>query len=279
MDANLRNVNQNLEQMPLMSDRINVWAQTQGAARLIAASVPPSEKLSPADVDVPIESLRMGWQTDISLEDADCIEVALRLKEGEGRMRPLVLNLSDDRDAGGGVVFGAGAQEESLWRRTALCVTQKQSFYPLSREAIYSPGVPVLRRSERDAYRWYDVPKIMDFVACPGIKMPQWVDSTEEPDGDLRNSDKEELAERLRLILRVAATKGHDAVVLGAMGCGAWNNPPRAVARVFTKVLPEFQGVFKQIVIAILNTDGRGKIMRAFEDVFGEVFAGAPMTP
>ncbi len=265
--------------MPLMSDRIEVWAQTQGAARLIAASVPPSEKLAPVDVDVSMESLRMGWQTDISLEDADCIEVALRLKEGESRMRPLVLNLSDDQEAGGGIVFGAGAQEESLWRRTALCVTQKQSFYPLGREAIYSPGVPVLRRSERDGYRWYDVPKVLDFVACPGLKMPQWVRTEADPEGDLGETDKEELAERLRLILRIAATKSHDAVILGAMGCGAWGNPPRAVARVFAKVLPEFQGVFKQIVVAILNTSGRGEIMRAFEDVFGEVFAGAPTTP
>lgn len=258
-----------------MSDRINVWIQTRDAAASIASAVPPSVKLTPADVDVPMESLRMGWQTDISLEDADCIEVALRLKEGEGRMRPLVLTMTDDREVGKGVIFGVGTQEESLWRRTALCVTQKQEFYPLGREAIYSPGVPVLRRSERDGYRWYDVPKVLDFVACPGIRMPELV----EPEGDLKEADKEELAERVRLILRVAATKGHDAVILGAMGCGAWGNPPRAVARVFAKVLPEFQGVFKQIVVAILNTSGRGEIMRAFEDVFGEVFAGAPSMP
>jgi uncharacterized protein (TIGR02452 family) len=261
--------------MSTISVRLSVWAQTQAVARSIASSVPPSVKLCPADVDVSIESLRMGWSTDISLEDADCIDVALRLKEGEARMRPLVLTLADDREAGWGVAFGTGAQEESLWRRTALCVTQKQDFYPLGREAIYSPGVPVLRRSEQEGYRWYDVPKVLDFVACPAIKMPEWV----EPDGDLRDVDKEELAERVRLILRVAATKGHDAVVLGAMGCGGWNNPPRAVARVFARILPEFQGVFKQIVVAILNTGGQGKIMQAFEDVFAVEFAGAPTTP
>lgn len=259
-------------------DRIEIWNQTRDAAISIATSVRPSEKFAPADVSsISIASLQMGWNTDISLENADCINVALRLKETEG-MRPLVLNLSDDRSAGGCVERGSGAQEESLWRRTALCVTQKQEFYPLGREAIYSPDVPVLRASEREGFHWYFSPKILDFIACPALRMPQWIRTEVEPEGDLSDANKEELAERLRLILRVAAIKGHDAVVLGAMGCGAWGNPPRAVARVFAKVLPEFRGVFKRIVIAILST-WTGGIMRAFEDVFAEEFAGAPRSP
>lgn len=211
--------------------------------------------------------------TDVEIKNVECINEGLRLKEHEG-MRPLVLNLSDNRVAGGCIELGSGAQEESLWRRTALCVTQLQSFYPLGVEAIYSPGVPVLRGSEQEYYEWYPSVRTIDFIACPAIRFPQWVHTSEEPDGDLSQKDKRELAERLRLILRVAAVKGHDAVVLGAMGCGAWGNPPRAVARVFAKVLPEFDGVFKKIVIAILNTSGMGpsKTQIAFESVFDEVF-------
>lgn len=155
-----------------------------------------------------------------------------------------------------------------LWRRTALCVTQLQSFYPLGVEAIYSPDVPVIRASELEGYEWYPTPRIIDFIACPAIRFPQWVITEEEPEGDLGEKDKLELADRLRLIMRVAAVKGHNAVVLGAMGCGAWGNPPRAVARIFAKVLTEFDGVFKKIVIAILNTSGSGKIQEAFESVF-----------
>lgn len=253
-------------------DRIRVWQETKAAAERIADRVPPSEKILP-DMVAHVALIRGFAGTDIEIKNVECINEGLRLKEEEG-MRPVVLNLSDNRDAGGCVEMGSGAQEESLWRRTALCVTQLQSFYPLSRSAIYSPRVPVLRASEAEFYRWYPVPKEMDFIACPAIRFPQWVRTPEEPEGDLSPENKEELAARLRLILQIAAAKGHDAVVLGAMGCGAWGNPPRAVARVFARVLPEFNSVFKKIVIAILNTNHTsGKTQKAFKDVFDEVFS------
>jgi uncharacterized protein (TIGR02452 family) len=255
-------------------NRIKVWQETKAAATSIAASVPPSEKLTPADFPPgPVPS--RGFATSVFIENVDCIEAGLAMA-GEG-LNPVVLNLSDDRDAGGCVDLGSGAQEESLWRRTALCVTQLQSFYPLCAggtvEAIYSPAVSVLRRSESAGYAWYtDTERpTMSFIACPAIKMPHWVASAEEPDGDLKDSDKMRLSKRLRLILRIAAAKGHDAVVLGAMGCGAWGNPPRAVARVFATVLPEFDGVFKQIVIAILSGGPRPHILTAFTSVFDAV--------
>lgn len=256
-------------------DRIKVWQETKAAAIAIAASVPPSEKLTPADFP-PGPVAQHGYITELGIENVDCIEAGLTMA-AEG-MNPVVLNLSDDRDAGGCIDLGSGAQEESLWRRTALCVTQTAAFYPLcvggTTEAIYSPTVPVLRRSEAAGYAWYaDTARpTMSFIACPAIKMPHWVASAEEPDGDLKDADKMRLGKRLRLILRIAAEKGHDAVVLGAMGCGAWGNPPRAVARVFAKVLPEFDGVFKKITIAILSSGQRHHILTAFTSVFDSVF-------
>lgn len=248
--------------------RIQVWKETQAAAHVpsIASRVAPSEKLTTADMPS-VFPARMCVHTDVAIEDVDCLDAALRM-ESVG-LRPAVLTLADDEEAGGGVARGSGAQEESLWRRTALCMTQLQSMYPLERAVIYSPAVPVLRRSERDEYAWLDPPMIMTFLACAGLRMPM-----RTPEGGMCESDIEELTERLRLILRVAAVKGHDAVVLGAMGCGAWRNPPRAVARVFARVLPEFDGVFKEICIAILTTDrSTGSVLRAFHDVFDEMFS------
>jgi uncharacterized protein (TIGR02452 family) len=254
-------------------DRIKVWTETKAVAEELAAAgrVLPSEKLTPDSVPH-VAGAAGAPHTALSIDNVDCIEMALTLQT-EG-LNPVVLNLSDDRDAGGCIDLGSGAQEESIWRRTAVCATQLQSFYPLKCEAIYSPSVLVLRRPEREFYVWYaeaERPRV-SFIACPAIKMPQWVASAEEPDGDLGLRDKMELGKRLRLILRVAAAKGHDSVVLGAMGCGAWGNPPRAVARVFAAVLPEFDGVFKKIVIAILSPPGgRSTIMGAFTSVFDAV--------
>ena len=52
-------------------------------------------------------------------------------------------------------------------------------------------------------------------------------------------------------MLTVVAHKGAEIFVTGAFGCGAFENNPEVVARAFKKVLPEFDGFFKEVVFAI----------------------------
>ena len=60
---------------------------------------------------------------------------------------------------------------------------------------------------------------------------------------------------KIRTILRIALEHRHDALVLGALGCGAFANPPAQVARIFHEVFeePEFKDQFKKVVFAILD--------------------------
>jgi uncharacterized protein (TIGR02452 family) len=51
----------------------------------------------------------------------------------------------------------------------------------------------------------------------------------------------------------VAKIHGHDTVIFGAMGCGAWQNPAKCVARVFKEVLQEYDGWISNYVFAILK--------------------------
>lgn len=241
--------------------RIKVWEETKAAAAQCGA--PPSLKLTRASIK---SAPQQGWATTVHVLDADCLEVAHDMRERG--LRPVVLNLSDDWAAGGAIDLGSGAQEESLWRRTALCATQYQGFYPLCAapgqpDLIYSAAVAVLRDTEAKGYPWLTEPWHMDFIACPAIKYPHWIKSEEEPAGDLKPADKEELACRLRFILDAAAALGNDAIVLGPMGCGAWKNPPRAVARIFQKVLAEYTGCFREIVVAALTTGGNPTVTNA----------------
>merc|ERR1711924_387923 len=54
----------------------------------------------------------------------------------------------------------------------------------------------------------------------------------------------------------MAASQGHDSVVLGAFGCGYFRNPASAVAETFRKLLSaggEFEHVFHLVVFAVIH--------------------------
>merc|ERR1712096_338363 len=66
---------------------------------------------------------------------------------------------------------------------------------------------------------------------------------------------EQEYTNRLRSICYVAKREGHDSLVLGAFGCGVFNNDPEKVAKLFRKVLSEFK--FKKVYFAYLKLSER----------------------
>jgi uncharacterized protein (TIGR02452 family) len=82
---------------------------------------------------------------------------------------------------------------------------------------------------------------------------------------------------KIRTILRIALAHGHDSLVLGAFGCGAFRNPPKHMAELFKAVFAEdeFINRFRKIVFAIVedhnsrrehNPEGN---LKPFMEVFG----------
>ena len=65
----------------------------------------------------------------------------------------------------------------------------------------------------------------------------------------------EPVKNKIRTIFRLGLKHGHDSLVLGALGCGAFCNPPEHIARLFHEVMkePEFANKFKLIDFAILE--------------------------
>ena len=60
---------------------------------------------------------------------------------------------------------------------------------------------------------------------------------------------------KIRAMLRVGLLHGHDAIVLGAWGCGAFRNPPKNMARLFHEVLrePEFARKYHVVRFAVIE--------------------------
>ncbi len=61
--------------------------------------------------------------------------------------------------------------------------------------------------------------------------------------------------EEIRTILNIGIINGHDSLVLGAFGCGAYCTPPDGMARLFREVMSEdtYSGRFRKIVFAIID--------------------------
>jgi uncharacterized protein (TIGR02452 family) len=56
------------------------------------------------------------------------------------------------------------------------------------------------------------------------------------------------------MALGIAAGHGHESVILGAWGCGAFGNDSREIAELFAAALSgPFQGVSSRVVFAILD--------------------------
>ena len=88
---------------------------------------------------------------------------------------------------------------------------------------------------------------------------------------NLTDVAKKIFEKKIKTILRIAHKNGHDSVVLGALGAGAFGCHPGDVASIFKNVLEqtEFQNAFKKIVFAVLNDHNGGDMFTKFNGVLG----------
>lgn len=203
-------------------------------------------------------------QTIVEVQDIDCLYEGAQLKE-QG-YNPAVLNMASRRNPGGGVVTGAGAQEETLFRRTNLFrslyqfapyaeqygIRRSQHQYPLDRNygGVYTPDAIYFRESEQKGYALLEEPVSLSFITVAGMNRPDLT-----ADGMIADHHVGPIKNKIRTIFRMGLEHGHDSLVLGALGCGAFRNPPRHVARLFHEVMdePEFMDRYRLIVFAILD--------------------------
>ncbi len=159
------------------------------------------------------------------------------------------------RNAGGGFLNGAQAQEESVARSSALypCLRAAGEFYAFHRahveltytdRVIYAPAVPVFRDDEGTLLT-KPYPVTFLTAAAPNLSA-------------IRGNQPELVAEvpavlrrRAARVLAVAAAHGHRRLVLGAWGCGVFGNDPATVAEAFAAALARHP--VEHVVFAVLG--------------------------
>lgn len=202
------------------------------------------------------------YDTIIEVKNEDCLKVAYGLVSN-GRDDVSVLNLASFAFPGGGVLKGCGAQEEYLFRCSDYYLSLYQYHYEAARQAglmlnnefsypfskytgIFSKSVTVFRGCEEEGYPLLDSPWKINFIAVAAERYPFHIDR-------FIDSDAAVMKEKIRTIFRIAKIHRQRILVLGALGCGAFKNPPKHVAQLFREVLEEveFSKSFEYIVFAV----------------------------
>lgn len=232
-------------------------------------------------------------ETKLSVVNNDCLVVGKQMQD-EG-LNPAVLNMASAYRPGGGVLNGARAQEECIFRRSNLFMSlylfDRQMYdmviepnmdgmyelsfiqqgYPMDENfgGIYSADVTVFKDGK---YEWLHNPYQTAFISVAAMNVNRALRQGENILVDGRLSDRAVAItkNKIRTIYRIGILHGHDSLVLGAWGCGAFGNPPEQMAQLFIDVLneDEFRGGFKDIRFAIIEDhNSKGRNYQTFKNV------------
>ncbi|XEV00313.1 hypothetical protein FSHL1_005600 [Fusarium sambucinum] len=228
-------------------------------------------------------------QTTIRVVNDDSFNAAIALNTAKGPAsgRVAVLNMASHVSPGGGWLKGARAQEEALCYRSSLYLSLHRRYYPWKqRMGIYTPDVVIIR-SDQDSGNNLLTPSVpaaklpvVSVISIAALRTPPTAEVVKYVRGDsvtetvfAEQSDRELTKLKMRLCLRIAAHRNHRLLVLGALGCGAFYNPPKEVAHCWLEVLKEaeFQGGWwEEVWFAVFDKKGEGNL-EIFEEVLHNV--------
>lgn len=227
-------------------------------------------KLYEAD-DYPQISISDTKPGRIEIIAAKTFEAAMNLHKAFPDKKIAVLNFASATRPGGGVKNGSSAQEESLCRCSTLFPTIDrrwlwEKYYGVNREAkdnrhtdacIYSPGVIICRTDDTIPERLPEKDFVtVDVITCAAPNLRNVPSNWHNPEtgGAIKVGTKELYdihVKRARHILHVAAANEVGILILGAFGCGAFQNDPNTVAKAYRTALNDYSDRFDSIVFAI----------------------------
>jgi uncharacterized protein (TIGR02452 family) len=216
-----------------------------------------------------------GAPTTFAVTPETSLQGAARLTASTTYQRVAVLNFASARKPGGGFLSGARAQEESLTRSSGLYLSLLRcpEFYEFHRSQdtclysdrmIYSPRCPVVRD---DAGSWLSAPFLVDFITSAAPNAGAIMRN--EPHNRLQIGPA--LRERAGKVLALASHNQVDGLVLGAWGCGVFQNDPQLVATAFYEWLGpggSYQDRFQHVLFAIRDSSRERNVLSSFVHTF-----------
>lgn len=255
--------------------RIEIGPQLDSARTgTVLYSPSDAERLRTAR-DSRLAELQEEPRVQIEVTNETTLHAAARLIGEKPDWNVAALNFASARNPGGGFLNGSQAQEESLSRASGLyaCLNPQQGYYEANRACrtclytdhlIYSPRIPVFRD---DHDRLLDTPYSLSIITSPAVNAgavrKNEPGNVERIDAVMRN--------RIGQVLSVALVHGHRAILLGAWGCGVFQNDPKQVAAWFAEFLASdglFSRAFQRVIFAVLDHSSSLATLRPFQEAF-----------
>lgn len=186
---------------------------------------------------------------NIKVFNEDTFNVAIRTKS------TCVLNLGNAYGTGGGAIYGQMAQEEELCRRSTLLMSLFEfngcnifdhggNRYIPQKSVLYTPDVLIVKD---DKYKPLKTPYKCNVITACAVRY-----NTKQ---SYSKVDKEIMYKVIENILSCAYINGNKSIVLGALGCGAFNNDAHECAYIFKDIINRYYHLFDNIYFAVLSND------------------------
>ena len=244
------------------------------------------QRVYPETEEIPETKEKKFKKTEVIVSMKRSLEAAKAYRD----KKVCVHNFASATNPGGGVTRGSSAQEECLCRCSTLYfnLNTKECWdgfygphramrYPVyNDDCIYTPEVVVLKSDTEfplilPETEWYKV----NVLTCAAPNLRPMPSNHMNPNAGskpvkLKNSELLELhIKRNRRILDIAAVNGNEVVILGAFGCGAFQNPPEVVAECYKKLIQEYDGVFETIEFAVYCSERDKRNYEVFHKIIG----------
>jgi uncharacterized protein (TIGR02452 family) len=198
---------------------------------------------------------------NIIVENIDSVSAVVKYSK---LGKSCVLNMASPKRPGGGVANGARAQEECLFRCSNLCDVITTEHYPLDKtECLYTPRSIFFKDSNYD---------IMDSIESDVMTIAAFNLSNEI----VTDSYIEDTKNKIRLMCSIPSKSNVKNLILGAWGCGVFNNDPITISTLFKQVLIDegYATLYNKVIFAIINDHNSvGNNYSIFKGMFNETIA------
>lgn len=206
--------------------------------------------------DVKVPETKEEFETKMHFVDKDTLSATKEYSQSMNKTFTFIdLASSNPRQFGGGCRTGARAQEEDLCRRSSLsnCFDLAKPPVPLY-GGVFCENVYILTDTEDNNFEWYEYDDVVkaNCIMVAALRKPklnyrggsQYFSKTDY------NITKFKIMSMLNILLK----KNQHHLILGALGCGAYGNPPHEVAEIFAALLKnEYKNKFHTVVFAIID--------------------------